>query len=46
MDIESKTPASPVDTPAPHPARTLLIAVLWCVVALSLYAANTVNAVI
>jgi hypothetical protein len=44
MDIQANRPATPVDAPAPRPAKTLLVAVLWCVVALCLYAANTVNA--
>ncbi len=44
MDIDTNRLTPSGDAPAPRPAKTLLVAVLWGVVAICLYAANAVNA--
>ncbi|MFI4930434.1 MAG: hypothetical protein ACHP83_09355 [Burkholderiales bacterium] len=45
MDIDTSPSATPGDASARRPVKTLLIAVLWCVATLCLYAVNAVNAV-
>ncbi|HEY6355226.1 MAG TPA: hypothetical protein VIY30_12105 [Burkholderiaceae bacterium] len=45
MDIDTSPSTTPGDASARRPAKTLLIAVLWCVAAFCLYAVNAVSAV-
>jgi len=45
MDIDLTKPPAPDDSPTPRPVKTMLLALLWCVGAICLFALNAVSTV-
>ena len=43
MDFDLTKPPTPDDSPTPRPAKTVFLAVLWCVGAICLFALNAVS---